>query len=132
MHDYDDLARRLADLVVGFGANVQPGQLVGVTSYIGKEGLTREIARAAYKRGASFVDVLYFDQWLKRERLLRGDPETFSYIPPWMVDRLRYLSDERARGSRSPGRRRPTRSMMCPPTARAPTSCRSCPRSATS
>ena len=96
MHDYDDLTRRLADLVVGFGANVQPGQLVGVTSYLGKEELTREIARAAYERGASFVDVLYFDQLLKRERLLGGDPETFSYIPPWMVDRLRYLSDERA------------------------------------
>ena len=45
MHDYDDLTRRLADLVVGFGANVQPGQLVGVTSYLGKEALTREIAR---------------------------------------------------------------------------------------
>ena len=88
MHDYDDLARRLADLVVGFGANVQPGQLVGVTSYIGKERITRDIARAAYKRGARFVDVLYFDQLLKRERLLRGDPETFGYIPPWMVDRL--------------------------------------------
>jgi len=96
VHDYDDLARRLADLVVGFGANVQPGQLVGVTSYLGKEEITREIASAAYKRGARFVDVLYFDQLLKRERLLRGDPETFGYIPPWMVDRLRYLSDERA------------------------------------
>ena len=28
--------RRLADLVVGFGANVQPGQLVGVTSSLGR------------------------------------------------------------------------------------------------
>ena len=102
MHDHDDLTRRLADLVVGFGANVQPGQLVGVTSYLGKEGLTREVPRAAYERGASFVDVL-LDQWLKRERLLGGDPETFSYIPPWMVDRLRYLSDERRPGKHSPG-----------------------------
>ena len=51
--DYSDLTRRLADLIVGFGANVQPGQLVGVTSYLGKEELTREIARAAYERGAA-------------------------------------------------------------------------------
>ena len=29
MRDYADLTRRLADLVVGFGANVQPGQIVG-------------------------------------------------------------------------------------------------------
>ena len=56
MHDYDDLTRRLADLIVGFGANVQPGQLVGVTSYVGKEALTREIARAGYVAGASYRD----------------------------------------------------------------------------
>jgi len=96
VHDYSDLTRRLADLIVGFGANVQPGQIVGVTSYIGKEDLTREIARAAYEWGARYVDVVYADQWLKRERLLHGDPETFSYIPPWMIDRLHYFSDEHA------------------------------------
>jgi aminopeptidase len=96
VQDHADLMRRLAELVVGFGANVQPGQLVGVTSFVGKQQLTREIARAAYGRGASYVDVVYMDQWLKRERLLHGDPATLSYIPPWMVDRLRHLSDEHA------------------------------------
>jgi aminopeptidase len=96
VHDYTEPTRRLADLIVGFGANVQPGQLVGITSYIGKEEMTREVARAAYERGAAYVDVIYADQWLKRERLLHGDPETFSYIPPWMIDRIRHFSDEHA------------------------------------
>jgi aminopeptidase len=96
VRDYKDLTRRLADLIVGFGANVQPGQLVGVTSYVGKEDLTRDIARAAYTRGARYVDVIYADQWVKRERLLHGDPETFSYIPTWMIDRLHSFSDEHA------------------------------------
>jgi aminopeptidase len=94
--DYSDLTRRLADLIVRFGANVQRGQLLGVTSYVGKEALTREIARSAYECGARFVDVWYSDQWVKRERLLHGAPETFSYIPPWMTDRMQYLSDEHA------------------------------------
>ena len=96
VRDYADLTRRLADLVVGFGANVQPGQLVGVTSYLGKEDLTREIARAAYERGALYVDVLYWDQWVKRERLLNADPATLSYIPPWLIDRSRHFSDQHA------------------------------------
>ena len=96
MRDHLDLTRRLADLIVGFGANVQPGQLVAIASHLGKEGLTRELARAAYERGALYVDVLYWDQWVKRERLLHADPETLSYIPPWMQDRLRHLSDEHA------------------------------------
>ena len=96
MRDYTDLTRKLADLIVGYGANVQPGQLVGVSSFIGKEDLTREIARAAYERGASYVDVLYWDQLIKRQRLLYGDPETLGYIPPWMEARLRGLSDQHA------------------------------------
>lgn len=94
MRDYRELTRKLADLIVGFGANVQPGQLVGVTSYTGKEELTREITRAAYDRGARYVDVLYWDPRVKRQRLLHGNPETFGYIPPWMHARMRQLSDE--------------------------------------
>jgi aminopeptidase len=94
--DHPELTRRLADLVVGYGANVQPGQIVGVTTYTGKEALTREVARAAYERGARWVDVVTFDPWVKRERLARADESTLEYIPPWMIDRLEWLSDERA------------------------------------
>ncbi len=86
---------KLAELAV-FGANVQPGQLVAVTSFIGKEYLARKIAGAAYRRGAKYVDVVTFDQWVKRERLLHAADETLSYIPPWMSQRLLYLSDEHA------------------------------------
>jgi aminopeptidase len=96
MRDFSEPTRRLADLVVGFGANVQPGQIVGVTSYVGKEALTREVTRAAYERGARWVDVLYFDNWLKRERVAHADEDTLDFIPPWMLDRLRWLSDEHA------------------------------------
>jgi len=96
VRDYTELTRKLADLIVGYGANVQPGQLVGITSYLGREQLTRELARAAYERGARYVDVLYWDPQVKRERLLHGDPETFDYIPPWMHARMRQFSDEHA------------------------------------
>ena len=86
---------KLAELAV-FGANVQPGQLVAVTSYVGKEELTRRITRAAYERGAKYVDVLYFDQWLKRERVALAAEDTLDFVPPWMRERLLYLSDEHA------------------------------------
>ena len=103
MRDYAELTRRLADLVVVTGANVQPGQIVGVTSYIGKEELTREVTRAAYERGARWVDVLYFDQWLKRERIRAArsaiDEASSAFVddvPPWMLERLEWFSAERA------------------------------------
>ena len=94
MRDYTELTRKLADLIVGYGAGVQPGQLVAITSFTGKEELTREITRASYERGAKYVDVLYWDPRIKAQRLLHGDPETFGYIPPWLHARLRQLSDE--------------------------------------
>jgi len=94
MLDHADLNRRLADLVVGYGANVQAGQVLAVTTYVGKEELTREIARAAYERGAMWVDVLSFDSRVKRERLEHADESTLEFVPPWMIDRLEWLSDE--------------------------------------
>jgi aminopeptidase len=91
----DEWTRQLAELAV-FGANVQPGQLVAITSFVGKEELTRAVARAAYERGAKYVDVLYFDQLLKRERLALAPEDSLDYIPPWLRERLLYLSDEHA------------------------------------
>ncbi len=96
MADHAVLTRRLADLVVAYGANVQPGQIVGVTTYTGKEELTREVARAAYERGARWVDVVTFDPWVKRQRLALADEATLEYIPPWLEGRLEWLSDEHA------------------------------------
>jgi aminopeptidase len=95
MNRIDTLSDRLAQLAV-FGANVQPGQLVAITSYIGKEAVTRKIAHAAYERGAKYVDVLYFDQWIKRARVALAAEDTLDYVPPWMRQRLLYLSDEHA------------------------------------
>ncbi|HEU4971344.1 MAG TPA: aminopeptidase [Gaiellaceae bacterium] len=95
MSQIDVWKDKLAELAV-FGANVQPGQLVAITSYIGKEDVTRRITRAAYERGAKYVDVLYFDQWLKRERVAHAAEDTLDFVPPWMRDRLYYLSDEHA------------------------------------
>ncbi len=95
MSQIDVWTDKLAELAV-HGANVQPGQLLSVTSYIGKEELTRRVARKAYERGAKYVDVVYFDQWVKRERVAQANEDTLDYIPPWMSQRLQYLSDEHA------------------------------------
>ena len=91
-----DRTRMLAELAVRFGANVQPGQIVGVSSYVGKEELTRAIVREAYVAGARWVDVMYYDDLVKHERLAHAAEETLDFIPPWMSERLHWLSHERA------------------------------------
>jgi aminopeptidase len=86
----------LADLLVRFGANVQRGQIVALSSEPGKERLARAVAEAAYRAGARFVDLQMFDVYLKRSRALYADPDTLSFVPPWYGERMLALSDARA------------------------------------
>ena len=96
MRDRSSEIDRLADLLVGFGANLQPGQILGLTAYFGMEDIARAIARHAYKRGARYVDVLWWDQLVKRERLEHADADTLEFVPPWLSQRMQWFSDERA------------------------------------
>ena len=78
---------RLAELSV-HGANVQEGQIVLVQAEIGLEEQARATAAAAYDRGAKFVDVAYFDPYLKRVRIENADPDTLDFVPRWYGGRV--------------------------------------------
>src|SRR3954453_18423142 len=86
---------RFADLIVRFGANVQPGQIVAIGSEPGKEPLTRAVADAAYRHGAKFVDVQYFDLHVKRSRILHAADDTLDFVPSWYGDRILALGEQR-------------------------------------
>ena len=86
---------RLAELAVKFGANVQPGQIVTVSSEPGKEPLARAVAGAAYRRGAKFVDLRVFDLHFKRARALHADPDTLGFVPPWYGETMLALGEHR-------------------------------------
>lgn len=85
----------LAELAV-HGANVQPGQVLGITAALGQEELVRAVAAAAYRRGALFVDPFFFDPYVKRARILYADPETLEFVPPWYGARINALGDAAA------------------------------------
>jgi aminopeptidase len=87
--------RALAELIVRFGANVQPGQIVSIGSEPGKEPLARAIAEAAYRAGAKFVDLSVFDIHIKHARMLHAAPETLAFVPPWYGERMRALGEHR-------------------------------------
>jgi len=88
----DDRFSALGELAV-HGANVQPGQVVALSASVGQEELARAVAEAAYRRGARFVDVVYYDPLLKRARIAYADPATLDYVPPWYVERLMTLAE---------------------------------------
>jgi aminopeptidase len=87
---------RLAELAVVRGANVQPGQIVGVTGYVGQEEAARAVAEVAYERGAKFVDVVYFDPWIKRARIQHAPEDTLEFVPAWYGQRLLSLGELRS------------------------------------
>ena len=91
----------LADLIVRFGANVQPGQIVAIGSEPGKELLARAIAESAYKAGAKFVDLSVFDIHIKHARMLYAAPETLGFVPPWYGERDARARREPLRGDRA-------------------------------
>ena len=90
-----DRIHALAELIVRFGANVQPGQIVALSSAPGKEPLARAVAESAYTAGAKFVDLSVFDIYLKRARALYAAPDTLGFVPPWYGDRMRALGEHR-------------------------------------
>ncbi len=104
-----DRVQRLAELAVDFGANVQPGQIVAIAANVGgHEELTRATAAAAYRRGAKFVDVSWFDPYVKRARIEHADEETLTFVPDWYGHRVDQLGEQRAAriswsGPTSPG-----------------------------
>jgi aminopeptidase len=94
--EIDQYTEKMAELVVRFGANVQPGQVVAIGAEPGKEQMVRAIAEHAYRAGAKFVDLSVFDMHLKRARALYGSADDLGYVPPWMGERVLALGELRA------------------------------------
>ena len=92
----DATLARLADLVVGFGANVQQDQIVAIGCEPGKEYLVRALAASAYRHGAKFVDIGWFDPHVKRARIEHARADTLDFVPTWYGERVLALGDQRA------------------------------------
>jgi aminopeptidase len=89
----DDRLERYAELAVRVGANLQPGQPLSVVCQVEHAPLARAVARAAYRHGASYVDVQYGDAHVKRALIEGGPDEALTYTPPWLLTRQRDLNE---------------------------------------
>jgi aminopeptidase len=86
------LRQRLAELAVGLGVNLQPGQTLRVSADVGQAEMVRAVAETAYGRGARFVDVNYFDPHVQVARVRHAPEDALPEIPPWEVERIRQLA----------------------------------------
>jgi aminopeptidase len=58
--------------------------------------MAREVAAAAYRHGARFVDITYFDPYVKRARIEHANGDTLDFVPSWYGDRMLELGRQRA------------------------------------
>jgi aminopeptidase len=91
---HDAVIDRYARLAVGFGANVQPGQIVTVTTELGREALARAVAAHAYAAGARHVEVNYADAFVRRARIEHGPDDAIGFAPSWQIERIREMGKE--------------------------------------
>jgi aminopeptidase len=93
----DARSDRLAELAVS-AANVQRGQVVVVNAEHGQADLARAVAAAGYRRGARFVEVSYFDPYVKRARIELAAADTLAFVPEWLGDAV--VAHAEGRGAR--------------------------------
>jgi aminopeptidase len=87
---------KYAQLVVRTGANVQPGQTLLIGAELEHAPLVRAIAEEAYRAGATYVDAIFRDAWLRRALVVHGPDESLEHTPPWMAERVRRAASDRA------------------------------------
>ncbi len=85
---YENQLRKLAELSVRFGVNLQPGQEVLLTAPTGALDLVRLVAVEAYKAGANAVIPFFSDDMMTRARFEYGHDACFDHAPAWLYDAM--------------------------------------------
>lgn len=92
--------QKYAELIVHVGLNLQTGQRLlinnlttrGVLLHVAP--LVREVAKAAYKAGARYVDVLWGDEELLKTRVQMAPSDSFDEFSGWQVKAEMDLFDQ--------------------------------------
>ena len=89
-----DLLAAYARLAVRVGVNLQPSQRLAINGLLEHAPLVRAATAEAYAAGASYVDVSYTDQHVRRAHVEGAADDMLGWSPPWLVERLRTLGDD--------------------------------------
>ena len=91
----EDRLASYARLAVEVGCNLQPGQFLAVNALVEHAPLARAVAQAAYEAGASYVDVHYSDQHVRRAHIASAADAQLGWSPPWLVERVRQIRERK-------------------------------------
>lgn len=86
--------RKMAQLFVRIGANVQKGQCLLIVVEPENLEFARLIAEEAYRVGARYVVMRVYDAHLSRLRFVVGDPDNVEFMPDYEVSMYREMLDQ--------------------------------------
>ncbi|HBW35971.1 aminopeptidase [Desulfosporosinus sp. BICA1-9] len=82
----NDLIRKYAHLIVKTGLNLQPKQMLVITSPIECAPFTRLVSQVAYEAGARDVVIQWKDELFSKIRFLHAPEEVFEEFPAWQKE----------------------------------------------
>jgi aminopeptidase len=93
----DNFERKLdeyARLIVNFGANVQKGKPVRISSPIEAQNFVRKLVKYSYEKEASEVIVKWTDEYVTKARLVNADEEALKTVHDFLVEELEYYYEQ--------------------------------------
>ncbi|MCB0339500.1 MAG: aminopeptidase [Bdellovibrionales bacterium] len=91
--DFDKKLNNYAEILVKYALNVQPGQIVNISTEPYHREFAKIIAKAAYERGALFVNVDFGDPYFLRLRIEHSTEEDLKYVPKYLTPKYAELVD---------------------------------------
>lgn len=93
--EFDLLLDNYAQLLIAYGLNVQPGQVVHIQGELIHRDFIFRCAKAAYRVGAKFVAIDFIDPYLTRLRLIESPTEeSLKYVPGYITKKFDDIVDQ--------------------------------------
>jgi len=84
MSDFQIKLERYAELIVKHGLNIQKGQIVNIGAEVIHRELAYQIAEAAYKLGAKYVNIDLSEPRLIKARIENSNDEDLKFVPSYI------------------------------------------------
>lgn len=91
--DTEKIMQTYADLAVRVGVNLQKGQDVLIQAKLEHVPLVRAVTDAAYRAGARYVSVIYYDDHVRRSMIEHAAEDDLSWTPPHLLEAVRHLEE---------------------------------------
>lgn len=85
--------RRYAAVALDVGVGLRAGKELAINAHVEHAPFARVLCEEAYARGASYVDLWYWDPHAKASRLRHAPTDTLARVPGWLDERYRSLGE---------------------------------------